>query len=97
MELSERLGQRLDLADFDLVSDEPEERSVTARLIALIAKVTGGEAGALTPEQTLDDAAVSSLDRIELAVRVEEEFGARAEDGPFPDNPTIAELAEWLA
>ena len=33
----------------------------------------------------------------ELAVRAEEEFGARAEESAYAPETTVAELAEWLA
>ncbi|MEX3505641.1 acyl carrier protein [Corynebacterium sp. LK2510] len=98
MELSERLGQRLDLGGLNLGTDEADVTgaSVLSRLAHLISEVSGVDAETIEPSMTLADAGVSSLDRIELAVRAENEFGARADDGPYPANPTVGEVAEWL-
>lgn len=89
------LSQRLDLGSLNLAPEETaKDTSVLARLAELIGRFTDEE---VTPEATLDGLGVSSLDRIELAVRAEEEFGARAEESAYTPETTVAELAEWLA
>ncbi|SDL85072.1 acyl carrier protein [Corynebacterium mycetoides] len=98
MELSEQLGQRLDLAGFTMGAEEGDaaDASVLGRLVRLLSDVSGTDPESIEEGMTLSEAGVSSLDRIELAVRAENEFGARADDGPYPDNPTVGEVAGWL-
>ncbi|WP_342318155.1 acyl carrier protein [Corynebacterium mayonis] len=101
MELSERLGQQLDLSGFLLEHEEEDgpDRSVMGRLVALLSELTGSAPESITAERTLDDVGVSSLDRIELAVRAEDEFGVRAEAVVPVDDPgalSVGEIAERL-
>ncbi len=95
------LSQRLDLAALNLGQAETDEgeadQSVMARLVRLIADVAGVDAESVGAGQTLAEAGVSSLDRIELAIRAEEHFGVRAEEGMYRDSATVGEIAEWLA
>ena len=95
------LSQRLDLGALNLGDARPEEdqadQSVTARLVRLIADVAGVDAEEVTAEKTLAEAGVSSLDRIELAVRAEDLFGVRAEEGPYVGESTVGEIAEWIS
>ena len=95
------LSQRLDLGALNLGNVEQEtdqdDQSVMARLVRLIAEVAGVDAEAVTADRTLAETGVSSLDRIELAVRAEDLFGVRAEEGPYTDQATVGEIAEWIA
>lgn len=92
------LSQRLDLGSLNLTPEKTEkpekDTSVEARLAELIGRFTDAE---VTPDATLDELGVSSLDRIELAVRAEEEFGVRAEESAYTPETTVGELAERLA
>ena len=47
-------------------------------------------------ESRLEDADVSSLDRVELAIRIEDEFGARVTEQIYDEYETVGQLAEYL-
>ena len=64
-------------------------------LTCLITKVTGVEEG-LEREATLEDLGVESLERIELAVRLEEACGVRLNEETMLSVTTVGELAEYL-
>lgn len=89
------LSQRLDLGQLDIGADEPQEASADtfSQLAELIERVAGVEVERGT---RLDDAGIGSLDRIELAVRIEEQFGALIDENVYRDHPTVGELAEHL-
>lgn len=89
------LSQRLDLGQLDIGVDEPQEASADtfSQLAELIERVAGIEVERGT---RLDDAGIGSLDRIELAVRIEEQFGALIDENVYHDHPTVDELAEHL-
>lgn len=90
------LSQRLDLGALNL---EPEEEtrdlSVEARLAELVSRITGDKD--VDASKTLAELGVGSLDRIELAVRAEEEFGVRIDDSVYADSLTLSELAATFA
>ncbi|WP_019193168.1 acyl carrier protein [Corynebacterium timonense] len=89
------LSQRLNFDALNLTHEEPAaDTSVAGRLAELIGRFTDAE---VTPDATLDELGVSSLDRIELAVRAEEEFGVRADESAYTPGTTVGELVEWLA
>lgn len=44
----------------------------------------------------LSDGRISSLDRIELAIRIEEELGVRVNELVYEQYPTVGELAEYV-
>lgn len=71
-----------------------EAKEETATLESLVAEVCGVE---VTPSTRLDDAGVASLDRIELAVRIEEQFGVRIDERVYDEHPTVGELADYVA
>ncbi|WP_288725187.1 acyl carrier protein [uncultured Corynebacterium sp.] len=87
------LSQRLDLGAL-VEAEEPTDRSLEARLIDLVSRITGDE---VDPAKTLAELGISSLDRIELAVRAEEEFGVLVDDSLYTDSLTVNELADSLA
>ncbi|MCT1491314.1 acyl carrier protein [Corynebacterium sanguinis] len=89
-----KLSQRLDLGALNLEAEEPTDRSLEARLIDLVSRITGDE---VDPAKTLAELGISSLDRIELAVRAEEEFGVLVDDSLYTDSLTVNELAASLA
>ena len=94
------LSQRLNLGDFSklLDADEPENNTPAdtfSRLAALIERVTGEE-DSVSPSTALTDTVISSLDRIELAIRIEDEFGARITERIYDECETVGELADYL-
>lgn len=106
MELSQRLnlgdlGKLLDDSGKDTANDtgkdshKDSDGSAFGRLAALIERVTGEE-DSVGPESRLTDAGVSSLDRIELAIRIEDEFGARITERVYDEYETVGQLAEFL-
>ncbi|WKD57284.1 Acyl carrier protein [Corynebacterium capitovis DSM 44611] len=88
------LSQRLDLGAFTSKPEGPAAtQSDTERLIELISRFTDVP---VTPDKTLDELGITSLDRIELAVRAEEEFGIPAEESSYAGSPTAADLVAKL-
>lgn len=89
------LSQRLDLGKLDIVEDAPEQASADtfSQLAELVERVSGAEVEHAT---RLDDAGIASLDRIELAVRIEEQFGVLIDENVYQDHPTAGELADFL-
>lgn len=88
------LSQRLDLGALNLEEEQPVDRSIEARLAELVSRITGD---AVDTSRTLAELGVGSLDRIELAVRAEEEFGVRIDDSVYADSLTLDELAAKLS
>ncbi|MBU5655514.1 acyl carrier protein [Corynebacterium aurimucosum] len=66
-----------------------------SELTRLITKVTGVEEG-LEREAKLEDLGVESLERIELAVRLEEACGVRLNEETMLSVTTVGELAEYV-
>lgn len=106
MELSQRLnlgdlGKLLDDTPNDTgkdsarKGDKDSDGSAFGRLAALIERVTGEE-DSVGPDTRLKDAGVSSLDRIELAIRIEDEFGARITERVYDEYETVGQLADFL-
>ena len=97
------LSQRLNLGDLGKLIDapttdsptEPEDTDAFSRLAALIERITGEE-DSVHRETMLADADVSSLDRVELAIRIEDEFGARVTEQIYDEYETVGQLAEFL-
>ena len=97
------LSQRLNLGDLGKLVDapstdsptEPEDTDAFSRLAALIERITGEE-DSVHRESRLEDADVSSLDRVELAIRIEDEFGARVTEQIYDEYETVGQLAEFL-
>lgn len=106
------LSQRLDLAKLGFDTGEDTESpdaagdqssatkdgDVMAQLAALIAKVGVVEDAANVAEtDTLDSLGVDSLTRIELAVRAEEHFGKRVDDGVIGPSSSMKDLAAYFS
>lgn len=97
------LSQRLNLGDLGKLIDapstdspaEPEDTDAFSRLAALIERITGEE-DSVHRESRLSDVDVSSLDRVELAIRIEDEFGARVTEQIYDEYETVGQLAEFL-
>lgn len=48
------------------------------------------------PETPLADSGLTSLDMIELAVRIEDEFGVRISEDTYRQHATVGELATYI-
>ena len=88
------LGKLIDAPSTDSPA-EPEDTDAFSRLAALIERITGEE-DSVHRESRLSDVDVSSLDRVELAIRIEDEFGARVTEQIYDEYETVGQLAEYL-
>lgn len=98
MELSQRLdlsALKLDDAPSDPTANT-EDASAFAQLTRLIERVTGEDTEGLARETTLDGAGVASLDRIELAVRIEQELGVPIDEDTYRQHSTLGELCAYI-
>lgn len=89
------LSQRLDLGGLELAGDTEttEARDTFARLAELVEEVSGVD---IAPGTRLDESGVSSLDRIELAVRIEDAFGVSIDEHVYASHPTAQDLANYV-
>ncbi|MCP1386804.1 acyl carrier protein [Corynebacterium sp. TA-R-1] len=85
------LSQRLDLGEAVEV-EQPQD--AFARLSSLIDDSFNL---IITPEATLADSGLSSLDRIELAIRIEDHFGVPITEETYEEHTTAGDLADYLA
>ena len=94
MELSQRLNlSNLDLADDTDAQEQAEARGTFARIAELVEDISGVE---LEPETTIDVSGISSLSRIELAVRIEEEFAVPIDEHVYAQCTTAQDLADYV-
>lgn len=70
--------------------------STLGRIALIIEKISGFEAQEVEAAHTPEDLGLGSLERIEVAVRVEETFGARLDDRHVAELRTIGELSEYV-
>lgn len=89
------LSQRLDLGALDLPEDTAttEARDTFARLAELVEEVSGVD---IAPETELAGSGISSLDRIELAVRIEEAFAVPIDEHVYAQCTTAGDLANYV-
>ena len=89
------LSQRLDLGGLELAGDTEttEARDTFARLAELVEEVSGVD---IAPETRLEESGISSLSRIELAVRIEDAFGVPIDEHVYASCPTAQELANYV-
>lgn len=92
------LSQRLDLGGLELDGEDGEDKApssgdVFGRLAELVDTLGGSD---ITPATRLDEAGLTSLDRIELAVRIEEEFAVRIDEHVYATHDTAGELAHYI-
>ena len=91
-QLAAKFGAREDAA-----TDSGDAPTTTAgRLAKLIEKVAGVEAQSITEDRRLTDLGVDSLDRIEITVRAEEEFGRRIDEEDVQEWETVADVVAFL-
>lgn len=93
-DLSAQLQARFDSAPAE-EKDTAPAGDAYSELARLITKVTGVEEG-LEREAKLEDLGVESLERIELAVRLEEACGVRLNEETMLSVTTVGELAEYV-
>lgn len=93
-DLSARLQARFGSAPAE-EKDTAPAGDAYSELTRLITKVTGVEEG-LEREAKLEDLGVESLERIELAVRLEEACGVRLNEETMLSVTTVGELAEYV-
>ena len=93
MELSQRLDLRGLLADDSDAQEQAEARGTFTRIAELVEDVSGVE---LEPVTTIDGSGVSSLSRIELAVRIEEEFAVPIDEHVYAQCTTAQDLADYV-
>ena len=93
MELSQRLDLGGLLADDSDAQEQAEARGSFARIAELVEDVSGVE---LEPETTIDGSGISSLSRIELAVRIEEEFAVPIDEHVYAQCTTAQDLADYV-
>ena len=90
MDISEALKTQL-AAKFGSEEPKPEKAPVTtaARLDKIVSKVTG-------KEDVATYADLDSLDRIEIAVRAEQEFGVKLGDEDVEKLKSVDDLARYI-
>lgn len=93
MELSQRLDLGGLLADDSDAQERVEARGTFARLAELVEDVSGVD---IEPETTIDGSGISSLSRIELAVRIEEEFAVPIDEHVYAQCTTAQDLADYV-
>ncbi|RUQ14404.1 acyl carrier protein [Corynebacterium genitalium] len=93
MELSQRLDLGGLLADDSDAQEQAEARGTFTRIAELVEDVSGVE---LEPETTIDGSGISSLSRIELAVRIEEEFAVPIDEHVYAQCTTAQDLADYV-
>jgi len=93
MELSQRLDLGGLLADDSDAQEQAEARGTFARIAELVEDVSGVE---LEPETTIDGSGISSLSRIELAVRIEEEFAVPIDEHVYAQCTTAQDLTDYV-
>ena len=93
MELSQRLDLGGLLADDSDAQEQAEVRGTFARIAELVEDVSGVE---LEPETTIDGSGISSLSRIELAVRIEDEFAVPIDEHVYAQCTTAQDLADYV-
>ena len=81
------------LADDSDAQEQAEARGTFTRIAELVEDVSGVE---LEPETTIDGSGVSSLSRIELAVRIEEEFAVPIDEHVYAQCTTAQDLADYV-
>lgn len=96
------LSQRLDLGALGFVTEHDEKKDAPAgadtfaALLALCRRVTGEDFEEVSANTALEETALSSLDRIELAIRIEQEFGVRISEQEYAQYETVGALADYV-
>lgn len=95
--LQEQLAAKLgDVADGKAAGRPDVPTTTLGRIALLIEKVAGFEAQEVEAGNTAEDMGLGSLERIELAVRIEDELGVRLDDRVVAGLTTVGELSEYV-
>jgi acyl carrier protein len=70
---------------------------IQERLAALVIRKFGAPAGAVTPDVTLEQIGFDSLALIELALSLQEEFGAQVGDDELSSSDRLVDVADLVA
>ena len=62
----------------------------------IIVDQLGVDADAVTPETTIEDLGVDSLDLVETIMTVEDEFGITFDDGDVEGLKTVGDIADYI-
>ncbi|AKE41981.1 acyl carrier protein [Corynebacterium kutscheri] len=73
-----------------------KEESTAQRVIRLLAEITHTDAEKIIPEMSLSDAGIESLEKIELAIRIEQIFQVPAEPENYLNIDTIEQLIQLI-
>ena len=81
------------LADDSDAQEQAQDHGTFTRIAELVEDVSGVE---IEPGTRLDGSGVSSLSRIELAVRIEEAFGVPIDEHVYAQCATAQDLADYV-
>lgn len=99
-QLAQKLGQLNEAGATARPADsraaDDKELSSLGRIALLVEKLTGFEAQKVSREHSAADLGLDSLDRIELAVRLEQATGVQLDDREVAALTTVGELADHL-
>jgi long-chain acyl-CoA synthetase len=85
--------KRREIHDWVATGALPQRPSAEAASVAdLVAQFTGGRE--ITPGTTLDELGLSSLERVELMVALEEKFGTTVDEAAFAAAPNVGALEQ---
>ena len=91
---STRKLRRAEIADTIRTGAQPKSLKSDNEIVALLQKYAPGRA--ITPETTLDELGLSSLDRVQLMMELEQTRSADVDEGTFSSASTVADLGRPL-
>lgn len=94
--LQEQLAAKLGDLNENTSQDADAATSTLGRIAQLVEKVSGYEAQEVEATHSAEDLGLGSLERIEIAVRIEEAFGVRLDDRHVAELSTVGELSEYV-
>ncbi|AKK11552.1 acyl carrier protein [Corynebacterium uterequi] len=94
-QLAEKFGHTQP-ADATGVALDDASAPTLARIAALVERVSGVTADSIDEDTPVDSAGLGSLERIEVAVRLEEAFGVRLDDRQVADLETFGQWAQYV-
>lgn len=76
--------------------DRPSPETVLDTLAQILVETFGVEPEDVTPEATLVELQLDSLEEVELVMAIEEHFGIEVPDDPWPDLRTVGQIAAMI-
>jgi acyl carrier protein len=73
-----------------------ESNSTLDRLTLIVARHTSVLPASLSQSATIADVGIDSLEKVELAYEIEDEFGVALEDSGIKPNTSLRDLAEMI-